>query len=297
MIGLSEALIQSILQKREYRDLPPAVAREASEKYFRQHPLLRKRLEGKSLRSALFQQVVKAVRGELRRGYGLFRSSLNLAEWQERVLQAGSKKELAGLAQAILAHHPATKGRLAYYRLWEEQLLAMIGSTTSILDISCGLHPLYLAFSKLKKVRYLAYDLSKTELTFLNLFFRRLRELKPGIQGTAAVLDIRQVEALRQLPLSEVCFLFQMTDIIDQGKGHKRSELIIQAIPANVVVVSFPTVTMSGRPMNFPRRRWIEWMCQRLGYSYQMFSLPNEIFYVVGKPAASVSLPSGISKP
>ena len=74
-----------------------------------------------------------------------------------------------------------------------------------------------------------------------------------------------------------------MTDVLDKGKGHKTSEEIIKAIPAKFVVVSFATLTISGKKMNYPRRGWIELMCKRLGYEFKLLEFSNELFYVVMK--------------
>jgi len=91
------------------------------------------------------------------------------------------------------------------------------------------------------------------------------------------------VRALSKLPQADVCFLFKMTDVLEQGRGHKVTEQILQAVKAKFVVVSFPTLTMSGKRMNYPRRRWMELMCERLGWSYSLIEMPNELFYVVMK--------------
>ncbi|HLC81207.1 MAG TPA: hypothetical protein VJH68_00975, partial [Candidatus Nanoarchaeia archaeon] len=58
----------------------------------------------------------------------------------------------------------------------------------------------------------------------------------------------------------------------------------LKLIPASFVVVSFPIKTMSGKKMNFPRRRWIELMCKRLGYAFNLIESENELFYVLKKP-------------
>ena len=74
-----------------------------------------------------------------------------------------------------------------------------------------------------------------------------------------------------------------MTDILDKGRGHRKTQEVIKAVRASFIVVSFPTVTMSGKKMNYPRRRWIELLCNRLGYAYDLIEFPTEIFYVVKK--------------
>ena len=99
----------------------------------------------------------------------------------------------------------------------------------------------------------------------------------------AGILDIMQWAKLPQLGKVDVCFLFKMTDVLDRGKGHKVTELVIRNVPARYVVLSFPTHTMSGKKMNVPVRNWVQWMCKRLGYKYTILEFETEIFYVVEK--------------
>jgi len=93
-------------------------------------------------------------------------------------------------------------------------------------------------------------------------------------------LDLLNID---KLPSVDVAFLFKMTDMIDQGKGHKKTEELLKAIPAKWIVASFPTKTMSGKRMNVPHRNWMEWLCRRLGWSYEIIEFTNELFYVIGK--------------
>ncbi|MBI2151512.1 hypothetical protein HYU21_02175 [Candidatus Woesearchaeota archaeon] len=75
---------------------------------------------------------------------------------------------------------------------------------------------------------------------------------------------------------------------MDKGHGHKNSELVIKSLSVKWIVVSFPTLTMSGKKMNFPRHKWIELMCQRLGYMFNLIEFENELFYVIKKSKHSV---------
>jgi len=130
----------------------------------------------------------------------------------------------------------------------------------------------------LNNVNYYAYDLSKEEVKILNQFFKEKK-----INGKAAILDLLNLNKVKKLPKADLAFLFKMTDVLDKGKGHKTSEQIIKAIPAKFIIVSFPTLTMSGKKMNHPRRGWIELMSQRLGYKFELLEFSNELFYIIEK--------------
>ena len=136
---------------------------------------------------------------------------------------------------------------------------------------------------KTTNLSYFAYDINQKEIELLNLFFNAFKSPNKEFKGKAEILDFKELNDLKRFPEADIALLFKITDIVDKGKGHKRSESLITKIPSKYMVVSFPTVTMSGKRMNFPRRRWIEWMCERLGYGFQSFEITNEIFYVIRK--------------
>ncbi|MEK6809621.1 MAG: hypothetical protein AABY40_03030, partial [Nanoarchaeota archaeon] len=132
---------------------------------------------------------------------------------------------------------------------------------------------------KLKECIYYAYDINEEEINSINTFFQLLHKENPSFTGKAMVADILAVP----LPKADLCFLFKMTDVLDQGKGHKKTEELLKKIPAKYVVVSFATKTMSGKAMTAPRRSWMEWLCKRLGYDFEILEFENELFYVVKK--------------
>ncbi|HIH11172.1 TPA: hypothetical protein HA241_03210 [Candidatus Woesearchaeota archaeon] len=233
-----------------------------------------------SPRSEIYKKTIKELRALLRRQYGLFRSEESTPHISfEHCPPADIKKKVS----LLLQNHSSTSERVEYYPQLYNSLQRITGPIQSVLDLGCGLNPLSLIFWKKIPERYSAYDLSTKEIKLLDQFFHCFQNKNPSFQGKAAVHDITDISFLKQLPFTDVSFLFKMTDILDQNKGHKKTEEILNAIPAHYVVISFPTVTMSGKRMTAPRRSWMEWLCQRLKYNYDIIELKNEIFYVVEK--------------
>ena len=232
-------------------------------------------------RSAVYKQTVKEVRSRLRRGYGVFRKERKsplLSHLVESYLKSPLLKKSERLNN-ILSAHSSTKERLDFYPKLYGQLWEMSGKPLKILDLGCGINPFSIPLMGLSSMEYYAYDLSNVEVELLNKFFTLLQK-KSKIRGLAQAADITQEKSF---PKVEVVFLFKMTDILDQGRGHKKSEQLIKSLDCKWVVVSFPTLTMSGQRMNYPRRRWIELMVKRLGYEYKLLEFPNEIFYTIRK--------------
>lgn len=243
-----QSLIQKIRQKKELRDISSQFVREELGRYFQNNPRAKEFLNRP--RSEGCRKVIKEVRASLRRVSGLFEG-------------------------ATLETHSSTKERFSFYPQLYSELWRLTGRPEIILDLGCGLNPLSFPFMKLKDITYHAYDINGKDISIVNKFFRENK-----IKGEAQVKDIT---AVKIFPVADIAFLFKAADVIDRGKGHKRTEELAGRIPAKYLVISFPTLTMSGRAMNFPRRKWIELMCRRLNYPFRVLQFPSEIFYVIEK--------------
>ncbi|MFA6460695.1 MAG: hypothetical protein WCV90_00375 [Candidatus Woesearchaeota archaeon] len=256
-----DKLIEEIKRKKELNGISDNIVLEQVKKYLSQN----KKINLENKRSSDYKQLIKEVRAKLRRSYGLFRvENIKINEGDD--------------SESILAAHSSTKERSYFYPELYKKIFTITGKPKIILDLGCGVNPLSYSFMNLKKVEYHAYDINEKEIALINNYFRREK-----ILGEAAVLDVSKGEEVKKLPSADLAFLFKITDILDRGKGHKKTEEVLVAIPVKWVVISFPTLTMSGKPMNAPRRRWMEWLCGRLGYPYTVLEFSNEIFYVIKK--------------
>lgn len=255
-----DKLIEEIKRKKELNGISDNIVLEQVEKYLSQN----KKINLENKRSADYKKTIKEVRAKLRRSYGLFRVE--------------SKETNSKDIDSVLTAHSSTKERSYFYPELYQKIFDITGKPKIILDLGCGVNPLSYSFMNLKKVEYHAYDINEKEITLINEYFKR-----EHIQGEASVMDVSKVEEVKKLPSADLAFLFKITDILDRGKGHKKTEEVLVAVPTKFVVISFPTLTMSGKPMNAPRRKWMEWLCQRLGYPYEVLEFSNEIFYVVKK--------------
>jgi hypothetical protein len=136
----------------------------------------------------------------------------------------------------------------------------------------------------LKKVTYLASDISTSDLAIIQTYF----DATPEISGTTQAINLFNAQAtdiFEGIKQTDVCFLFKVLEIVEQSKSHKISEIIITSVPAKWVIVSFPTKTISGVAMRYPRRGWIERMLERLCLSFKLLEYDNEIYYIIKKEA------------
>ncbi len=279
-------LIAEITQKRELREINQEFVKQQLASYLRQNQKAVLFLsKGGSSRSAQYNSIVKEIRAQLRKVYGLFRIEEEAHERKELVATLGKTppSKQKEIIQKILSTHSSTRERIPFYEQLYSRIFQITGIPTTILDLGCGVNPFSIPFMKLQKLKYYAFDLSEDEIKVLQQFFTWRHQRNHSFTGKAEVLDLVHWITLAHTEKADICFLLKMTDVLDLGKGHKTTERVLKNIPARFVVASFPTTTMSGKTMNVPRRNWMEWLCTRLGYAFTILEFKNEIFYVIQK--------------
>ncbi|MBW3002158.1 hypothetical protein KY338_03300 [Candidatus Woesearchaeota archaeon] len=265
-------LIAKIKEKKEFNAIEDRFVRAEVIKYFKQNPKAMQAVQEGRARSEEYKQAVKHVRAVLRRVYGVFLTKAS--QEREKYLESGDYEK-------ILETHLSTKERLPIYPVIYAKIFAITGEPKVILDLGCGMNPVSYPFMK-TDAEYYASDLTEADCDFLDKCFKKL-----GIKGKATPLNLIEAannpEMLKQLPKADICFLFKVLDEIERKKGRKTSEALIKAINADWLVISFATKKVTGKPMKYPFRRWLEQMLTRLGYEFKLIKEGNEIFYVVRK--------------
>ncbi|MBI3333972.1 hypothetical protein HYZ97_00610 [Candidatus Pacearchaeota archaeon] len=250
--------IEKIREKAELQSLAEEVIRDQLKIYCKMHQLSSESLVVFS--PAEQRLVVKEVRAELRKLTGRFNVS---QKNRSDVLESLDK-------EAILRTHSSTRERYESYPLLREYLASL--KPHSILDLGCGLNPLALAHPK---INYYASDIQEDELAIIKRFFA-----KNNISGKTFIYDLRKIDD--SLPRADVALLLKVLDVLEQ-RGHKLAERIIEKVPAQNLLVSFSTKTLSGKPMNHPQRGWIEQLVKRKGYTFKLLKLKNELVYHITK--------------
>jgi len=273
-------LIQEIKKKKELQSIDDHFVEESLRKYLQQEPKIMKALqENFNPKSKAYAAVIKQLRSQLRKVYGLFRDDPGERKKLVQELLAAPKQKRNQLLTQILSTHSSTQERLPWYEKLYSKIFSIAGKPKTILDLGCGINPFSVSYMNLEKCLYYAYDINAEEIASVNHYFHLLHQENSSFTGKALVADIKKAE----FPKVDLCLLLKMTDVIDQGKGHKKTEELLTRIPAKYIVVSFATKTMSGKEMTAPRRSWMEWLCKRLGWEYTILEFPNEILYVIKK--------------
>jgi hypothetical protein len=249
-----EDIISKIKQKRELSGIDDGIIRDSLDAYLR-----KTRIPIEKLKASEIKILVKDVRANLRDKVGRFHAG---AKDRNKLLEKGD-------ISALLKTHSSTKERINFYPQLKEIIKKL--KVHSILDLGCGLNPLALAD---KSLVYYASDINKEELKIVESYFQ-----KNKIEGRVFVCDLNKVSNC-SLPDADLCLILKVFDILG-NKDYETAKEVLEKVRSNHLIVSFSTRTLSGKPMNVPRRAWFERLLESLCYKFEIIKSDNEIFYIV----------------
>ena len=79
-----------------------------------------------------------------------------------------------------------------------------------------------------------------------------------------------------RFPKADLCFMFKLLDSLETMRKNISKDLI-SSVDAKFIVVSFPTKTLSGKPLSTKRLGWF----RKLVGIYSEFEVRNELFYII----------------
>jgi hypothetical protein len=209
--------------------------------------------------------LVKSIRAELRKIYGVFQSRQKLSADLE--------------VSILLAEHQSTRERISYYDEVYKKIFSKIGEKKhNILDLACGLNPISAIYIKKYVDHYFAVDISESSQKLVIDFFDR-----NCIKGNFLILDLTSnIEVLSKIK-TDVCFMFKALDSLERSKRGITAELF-DIVNAKYFIVSFPKVTISGKnKIHVKKRKWFFDYLEKEKWLYHFFEIPNESFYIIEK--------------
>ena len=168
--------------------------------------------------------------------------------------------------EALLRQHASTRERLPLSRMDSVygQIFRLTGSPESILDLACGLNPVYLR-ARWPLCRVLGIDVS-----------RRCAELSGGVWG-----DLLQPETLPGERF-HIALMLKLLPLLEREREGAGAELL-HRVNAEYAVVSFPTRTLSGRNVGMARH-YGAWLREHMPGNRReagVLETENEIYYVL----------------
>lgn len=242
-------LIARIKEKRELAGIPDTLVKEVFEKVLKKYP---GKLSGKDEKL-----IVKEARSLLRKYVGRFKPSK-----KESIISLLKK----GKSQEALMLHSSTKERILSYSMIRKIIRDL--KPKKILDIGCGINPIALAS---QDYYYYASDIDEDNLEIVKTFFDK--EKFPGETFSA---DIRKE---RNFPEADLCLIFKVFDIVKMP--HWEIKGLLSSLKCKSFLISFPTITLSGKQMRNKRRVWFEKILQDLDYEFKTIRSDNELFYLI----------------
>jgi 16S rRNA (guanine(1405)-N(7))-methyltransferase len=202
------------------------------------------------LKNRKFKDKIKEVRKELYKIHGVFQVK---RQNQKNILlgrlkDAKDLNEIKEISKEILKLHSSTRERLNVYEKVYSSIFKIIGKPESIMDLGCGLNPVFFILIDFKGT-CIGYDISSNDVTFLNNYFKGVKRY--GVNGKAFVKDVKK---FYNYPKSDVCLLLKTLDLFGSNKL-KFFNNLIKNINTKYLVVSFSKKTISLKNMNNFRRK------------------------------------------
>ena len=267
-----ESQIPQILKKvksnRKYSSLVDEIVLDEIRKYLKKNP-----------NETINKSMIKDIRKNLHKLYSTYSSKKNKRNKLLEELKNNPKN--LNIIKQVLKTFVSANERIEDYEIIYKNIFNITCKPKSIIDLGCGLNPLSFPFMHLKYLDYYCYDIDEEDIKFLNEYFNIMKS--KGLNGKAQILNVQDFEKISKLlPTVDIIFLWKIIDLIDID-NHKTSEELIKILmdKSKFLVASFATKTITRKPMNFPKIKWFELMLNRIGLSFETFSINNEIFYVI----------------
>ena len=260
-------IIEKILRGRKYRALN--IPQETVD------DLLTQELQ----RNQKQDEVVKAVKAKLHNIIAPYLDTLDYEETSDKIDQINLQDEetgLANLCREILSAHDSTRERLGYHLEFFAYLFSQLDPNCTILDLACGLNPVFLALVDIPKgMAYKAFDIHGPRVKLLNQIFR-----KANMNAQAVNQDI-----LVEAPNEKACaaFLFKEAHRIEKRESGSTRRLV-QALQVKTIFISLPTHNLNGRfDLRGRMERLIKTTIDGIAELVEEREFPSEMVYVIRK--------------
>ena len=173
--------------------------------------------------------------------------------------------------EALLSRHASTKERLPLARMdaLYDRIFEITGAPKGILDLACGLNPLYLL--RRHSCPVTGVDVSRSCIELLGT--------EPNFTGRWA--DLLCADAVPGERF-HIALLFKILPLLERQRPGAASELMKRA-DAEYLVISFPTRTLGGRNVGM-EENYSEWMEAHIPRDRRVagrFTDDNELFYIL----------------
>lgn len=259
------AVITAVKQSKKYQDTGEETIRELAVAALQQH---RKP-----------KAAVKAVRKRLHSIMAPYLGDpdyVAAAQQLDTAFATGDRDAVRTVCYDILGSHLSTRERLPLLDTFYPRIFEVTGRPSSIMDIACGLNPLAFLWMGLDApIPFYAYDIHEPRIAFINHYFR-LQGLPPLAQLQDVALHVPQ-EAV-----DVALFLKEMPRF--ERNYHGRGRPLLEAIQANWLVISYPSVsTHGGRSLTDRYRAFMSQLLEGKDWPVTEILFDGELLFCVEK--------------
>lgn len=257
---MNDPMLDKLLSAKKYRDVCPDTIRRIWDEC---------RVKYKKPKDA-----EKAARESLHGITGAFLTSeeaRRCADAMEAWANSRADADLAGM----LDRHASTRERLPLARMdaTYERIFSVTGRPGSVLDLACGINPLYLGA---RGIPTLGVDISGQSVGIINAFGSSC-----GAPVRAVCADLLCEDAIPREHF-HVALLFKILPLLERQRNGAATD-VLAAIDADFLVISFPTRTLGGRNVGM-EDHYSKWMESHLPDNCAVaarLTEENELFYIL----------------
>ncbi len=258
MDNRKQEALDAILTAKKYRDICPDTVRRAFDEQSARH---------KNIKDA-----DKAARAHLHAITGAFISRDEISKAEKLIEKWLSGDESA--LKAALSMHASTRERAEIADELFRRVFSLTGKVDSIIDLACGLNPVYLGHIGLTNV----YG------TDIHTGCVRLINECAKAKGWQTHADTHDLIASVPEGRYDLALLMKLLPVMETQKTGAAKKLLM-GINARFVMASFPTRTLGGRGVGM-EKHYTEWFESLLDESVRVldrFVIGNELVYVLEK--------------
>jgi 16S rRNA (guanine(1405)-N(7))-methyltransferase len=177
--------------------------------------------------------------------------------------------------EKMLLRHASTRERLPVSDMdaLYSRIFAITGRPRSVLDLACGINPLYLAARDIETV---GVDISGAAVYAVNCFHEIYH-----MPASARCADLLCPGAIPGEHF-DLALLFKLLPLLERQESGSAAR-VMHAVNARHIIVSFPTRTLGGRSVGMSESyaRWMETHLPNDMDILDQFETRNELFYII----------------
>lgn len=255
--------LNRLLQSKNYRDICPDTVKRVWEECQRKYK--KPKDAEKAAREALH-----GISGAFMTPDEAKHLAWDMQEWH-------SKHTDVGLGR-MLSRHASTRERLPVSDIdaLYEQIFAITGRPRSVLDLACGINPIYLGA---RGIDTTGVDISGLAVSAVNGFGETY-----GAPVSAVCADVLCPGSIPGKRF-DLCLMFKLLPLLERQRSGAALG-VMNAVNAAWLVVSFPTRTLGGRNVGMAGQygAWMEAHLPAGRTIAASFETDNELFYVLAQP-------------